>query len=171
MKRFTLMLCCLTVICSLGFWRLMTTPEPFIQAQGRASVQESEKFRHEEIDWGKKHLLQMHEHAERREHRFEEAERKRDHLLEAAENLMHAGKPELAERLHHEAEEIERHLQKARQSEHGHPPHGSLEPIVHELHGLRKEVVELREQIHELREVIEHAIEEHGDEAEEKPAK
>jgi len=203
MRRFTLLICCLVAFASLGFWRLVARPEPFIHAQGVASVQvvdhrrieqlerhldqliheaekleqagkhdHAEKVRHEaeKVEQHLHHAREQHEHANRAEHHegknhFAEAERKRDHLLEAAENLRQANKPELAEQLQHEAEEIERHLQHLREQEHGHHPHSPLEPIMHELHGLRKEVAELREQIHELQEVIEEAIEEHEDEA------
>ncbi len=121
------------------------------------------------------HEMREAEQAGRNEEEiyFTEAGQKRNHMLQmathlirAAENLRHADKPELAEQLQHEAEEIERHLQHLREREHGHHPRSSLEPIMHELHGLRKEVAELREQIHELHEVIEEAIEEHGDEDE-----
>ncbi len=149
MKRIPLAILALAVISGFGYWQLSNHAEAQF---GRNRFSANEPV----------HIMEPH----RLEAHFAEAKQKQSHLLEAAENLRRAGKPELAEQLQHEAEEIERHLRQLQERNREHHPHEAIEPIVHELHGLREEVHELREQINELREMIEHAIEEHEEEAE-----
>ena len=149
MKRLTLAVFALAVISGFGYWQLSNHAAAQFGGNGFSGEEPPHRMEH--------HRLEAH---------FAEAKQKQSHLLEAAENLRRAGKPDLAEQLQHEAEEIERHLQQLHEREREHHPHEALEPIVHELHGLREEVHELREQINELREMIEQAIEEHEEEAE-----
>ena len=149
MKQIPLAILALAVISGFGYWQL---------SNHAAAQFGGNRFSADEPA----HRMEHHRH----EAHFAEAKQKQSHLLEAAENLRRADKPELAEELQREAEEIERHLQDLLERNREHHPHEALEPVVHELHGLREEVHELREQINELREIIEHAIEEHEEEAE-----
>ena len=125
----------------------------------RQEAEQIERHLHEmrEDTEGRSHRGHRHHpeyeggHQHERGHHFAEAEERLEHLIHAAENLDRAGKHEMAEELRHEAEGIERDLHHARQQEHGHHGQPSLEPVMHELKNLRREVAELREQIQALR--------------------
>lgn len=91
-------------------------------------------------------------HGQREDAELEAAERRMHHLREAAENLAAAGKRDVAEQLHREANEIQRHLEeRARQKHHGRP--GEHAPSNAELAEM---VQDLRNHVRELTEIVHH---------------
>jgi len=111
----------------------------------------------EEAERVGREIEELHAHMEELQRRPEGREEGRDHLAEAvhlmhaaAEHLAAAGRPDMAERLHHAADEVAREA-RPQEREHGPNPEEVVREVFEQLEQLRNEVRELREAVEESR--------------------